>query len=351
MAQNINSESRADACGENAAAEHDNNQYESTVLCQTEQEQTACQSAKPEDSAAEAEEAAPVKVEIIGIRFKSAGKVYYFDPAGLNLAVGDNVIVETVRGVEFGTVAIANRKVSSREVITPLRKVLRAATSEDIQRRAKAAATEDRAKKVWEEKALECKLEMDLVDVEYSFDGSKLLFYFTADGRVDFRSFVKELAGVFKTRIELRQIGVRDEAKQVGGLGICGRPFCCSTFLNDFQQVSIKMAKEQGLSLNSAKISGTCGRLMCCLRYENELYEEESKKTPKVDSIVETPSGKGYVIENNVLAGLVKVAFTERDANAAPEIFHRDDVKVIGKRSGNKKNHDDLNELKSLEKD
>jgi len=266
-------------------------------------------------------------LEIVGIRFKAAGKIYYFDPVDIKLEPQDNVIVETARGSEFGTVAIGNKQVEEREVISPLKKVIRIATAADEKKVAENRKIEKRAADVWEKKITEHTLDMTLVDVEYAFDNSKLLFYFTAEGRVDFRDFVKELASVFKTRIELRQIGVRDEAKKVGGLGICGRPICCNSFLDDFQQVSIKMAKEQNLSLNSVKISGTCGRLMCCLRYENELYEEESR--PKVDSIVQTPNGKGVVVENNVLCGKIKVVLDETP-DAAPVCFHRDVVKILG---------------------
>ena len=268
-------------------------------------------------------------LEIVGIRFKAAGKIYYFDPVDIKLEPQDNVIVETARGSEFGTVAIGNKQVEEREVISPLKKVIRIATAADEKKVAENRKIEKRAADVWEKKITEHTLDMTLVDVEYAFDNSKLLFYFTAEGRVDFRDFVKELASVFKTRIELRQIGVRDEAKKVGGLGICGRPICCNSFLDDFQQVSIKMAKEKNLSLNSVKISGTCGRLMCCLRYENELYEEESRLTPKVDSIVQTPNGKGVVVENNVLCGKIKVVLDETP-DAAPVCFHRDVVKILG---------------------
>jgi len=247
------------------------------------------------------------KVEIVGVRFKPVGKIYYFDPAGIELCTEDGVILETARGVEYGNVAIPNRMVPVSEIVSPLKKIIRKATAEDFEKLEKNREVEAHARQIWAGQVEKHGLDMTLVDVEYTFDNTKLLFYFTAEGRVDFRNFVKDVAAVFKTRIELRQIGVRDEAKQVGGFGVCGREFCCRTFLDEFQQVSIKMAKEQGLSLNSVKISGTCGRLMCCLRYESDTYEEELKKTPAVDSIVETPDGKGVVVESNVLAGLVKV--------------------------------------------
>ena len=270
------------------------------------------------------------EVEIVGVRFKPVGKIYYFDPCGLSLENEQGVILETARGIEFGTVAIPNRMVSSSEIVTPLKKIIRAATPEDIKKLEKNREVEARARQVWAVQVQNHKLEMTLVDVEYTFDNSKLLFYFTAEGRIDFRNFVKDVAAVFKTRIELRQIGVRDEAKQIGGYGVCGREFCCRTFLDEFQQVSIKMAKEQGLSLNSVKISGTCGRLMCCLRYESQVYEEEIKKTPPVDSIVETPDGKGVVVESNILAGLIKVRL-DSARDTAPRLFSREQVKVVGK--------------------
>ena len=224
--------------------------------------------------------------EIIGVRFKEVGKIYYFDPNGGSYRVGEPVVVETSRGTECGTVAISNREVDQTRVVKPLKKVTRPATQEDLRRVEENHKKEEKAFRIAQEKIALCKLEMKLVEVEYAFDGSKILFYFTADGRVDFRELVKELAGVFRTRIELRQIGVRDEAKMLGGLGICGRPFCCASFLGEFQPVSIKMAKEQGLSLNPTKISGACGRLMCCLKYEQDAYEDLLRSTPKVGAIV-----------------------------------------------------------------
>ncbi len=267
--------------------------------------------------------------EIVGIRFKEVGKIYYFNPDGLNFSVGEKAIVETSRGIEYGHVLVANKTVPAEKVVLPLKKVIRKATEDDTRRVAENEEVAERAKAIFKEKCAQHKLEMDLVDAEMTFDNSKLLFYFTSEGRVDFREFVKDMAAVFKTRIELRQIGVRDEAKQLGGLGICGREFCCHAFLSDFDQVSIKMAKEQGLSLNSAKISGTCGRLMCCLRYENDVYEEEIKKTPRVGSIVTTPSGKGTVVDANPLAGLVRVCL-DSNKDASPVQFVREQVKVIG---------------------
>jgi cell fate regulator YaaT (PSP1 superfamily) len=266
--------------------------------------------------------------EVVGVRFKEVGKVYYFDPDGKNLKKGDRVIVETVRGIECGEVAMDNREVPEDQIVKPLKKLIREATPEDLAAAEKIAAKEKEAYEVCCQKIIQHKLEMKLVEVEYTFDGSKVLFYFTADGRIDFRDLVKDLASVFRTRIELRQIGVRDESKMIGGLGMCGRAFCCSTFLGDFQPVSIKMAKEQGLSLNPVKISGTCGRLMCCLKYEQNAYEYLLKITPKQGAIVETAEGKGVVIENNLLTGRLKVRL-DRNTEAPPQYFQRDDVKII----------------------
>lgn len=245
--------------------------------------------------------------EVIGVRFKKVGKVYYFDPCGEKVAAGQNVVVETARGIEYGETVLDNREVDDEELVKPLKKLIRVATEEDAQvveennRKAKEAFT------ICEKKIADHKLEMKLVAVEYTFDLNKVLFYFTADGRVDFRELVKDLAAVFRTRIELRQIGVRDEAKMLGGLGVCGRPLCCSSFLDDFQPVSINMAKEQNLSLNPTKISGTCGRLMCCLKYEHEVYEELSKVTPRPDSLVNTPEGRGTVVDASMLRGTCRV--------------------------------------------
>ncbi len=297
-------------------------------------DQPTAETLEDEASAEAGTESAPTEheeYEIVGIRFKKSGKIYYFDPDGIKLNEGSNAIVETARGVEYGNVALSNRKVKEHEVVLPLRKVLRAATPEDEQRHEENIAREKEAFDLCAAKIADHKLDMKLIDVEYTFDNNKLLFYFTADGRIDFRELVKDLASVFRTRIELRQIGIRDEAKLLGGLGICGRPFCCSSFLGDFVQVSIKMAKDQNLSLNSAKISGACGRLMCCLRYEYDTYEEELKKTPKMDSTVRTPDGDGTVVEVRPLAEQVKVKlFKDPDQ---PKVYHRDSVslKVAGK--------------------
>ncbi|WP_312640936.1 stage 0 sporulation family protein [Hydrogenoanaerobacterium sp.] len=265
--------------------------------------------------------------EVIGVRFKNVGKVYYFDPDGQEMELAQRVIVETARGVECGEVAMPNRQVSDSEIVKPLKKVIRIANKEDLGQVERNKQREKQAFSICESKIAAHKLDMKLVDVEYTFDNNKILFYFTADGRVDFRDLVKDLASVFRTRIELRQIGVRDEAKMLGGLGICGKPFCCSTFLGEFQPVSIKMAKEQGLSLNPTKISGTCGRLMCCLKYEQEAYEDLLRRTPKQGAFVSTPDGRGTVVEVNLLTGMLKVKIEKSDG--AARLFNKDQVKVI----------------------
>ena len=245
--------------------------------------------------------------KVIGVRFKANGKSYYFSPGDLELQQGDHVIVETARGTECGEVAKGPHDVPDSSIVKPLKTVTRMADAVDVRRMQQNRADEKRAFSVCEERIAKHKLDMKLVDVEYTLDRNKILFYFTADGRIDFRDLVKDLAGVFRTRIELRQIGVRDESKMLGGLGICGQPFCCSRFLRDFQPVSIKMAKEQGLSLNPAKISGSCGRLMCCLAYEQPAYEYLNRITPGVGSIVKTPEGVGAVVETNVISGTLRV--------------------------------------------
>lgn len=285
--------------------------------------------------------------EVIGVRFKEVGKVYYFDPDNTKLSVGDRVIVETARGVECGEVAMANRMINDNAIVQPLKKLLRVATEEDLKKLEENKEKEKKALEICEKKIAFHKLDMKLVDVEYTFDNNKILFYFTADGRVDFRSLVKDLASVFRTRIELRQIGVRDEAKMLGGLGVCGRPFCCSGFLGEFQPVSIKMAKEQGLSLSPVKISGTCGRLMCCLKYEQEAYSDLLKTTPKIGAIVKTPEGKGTVVEQNLITGILKVRMDDAPA-AAPQSFKVKEVKVI-KDAQIRVDKKELEELKGLE--
>lgn len=267
-------------------------------------------------------------VKVIGVRFRTAGKIYYFDPLNFQVKRGDHVIVETARGVEYGTVVGSPREVEDDKVVQPLKPVLRVATERDDEQEAGNKAKEKEAFKICQEKIRKHGLEMKLIDAEYTFDNNKVLFYFTADGRVDFRELVKDLAGVFRTRIELRQIGVRDESKMVGGFGICGRPFCCNSFLGDFQPVSIKMAKEQGLSLNPVKISGTCGRLMCCLKYEQEAYEHLLRHTPKIGAIVETREGRGTVVDNNLLTGMLKIRL-DRRPDAAPVLIERHEVKLI----------------------
>ncbi len=265
---------------------------------------------------------------VVGVRFKDVGKVYYFEPTDEVYAKGDKVIVETVRGVECGEIAMEPKEISDSEIVKPLKKIIRKATQNDLRKLEENKKKEADAFRICEQKIEKHKLEMKLVNVEYTLDGSKILFYFTADNRVDFRELVKDLAGTFRTRIELRQIGVRDEAKMLGGLGICGRPFCCSSHMGDFQPVSIKMAKEQGLSLNPVKISGTCGRLMCCLKYEQDSYEHLLRVTPKIGAVVETRDGRGTVTETNLLTGMIKVSL-ERSPDAAPILIHRHDVKVL----------------------
>ncbi len=269
----------------------------------------------------------PEEVEIIGVKFKPSGKVYYFDANKQSASTENSVIVETARGLEIGTVAVANKMVKQNEIVAPLRSVIRIANDADLKHAQENKQKEAEAFEICKTKIAEHKLDMNLVEAEYTFDNSKLLFYFTSDGRVDFRELVKDLASVFRTRIELRQIGIRDEAKLLGGLGVCGRPFCCSSFLSDFVQVSIKMAKEQNFSLNSAKISGACGRLMCCLRYEHETYEEAIKKTPPLGSTVKTANGNGVVIETNPLAGQIKVRL--EDKPESPKSYSVSDVTLL----------------------
>ncbi len=266
-------------------------------------------------------------IEVVGIKFRNGSKIYYFSPLDIKFERGEHAIVETVRGVEYGEIALGNKLVGQSEVVFPLKPVLRKATKEDDERNAENRKLEENAKPIWHEKVTKNGLDMQLVDVEYTHDNAKLCFYFTADGRVDFRELVKDLAGVFRTRIELRQIGVRDEAKLFGGLGSCGRPFCCNTFLPDFAQVSIKMAKEQNLSLSSSKISGTCGRLMCCLRFEHDTYEREYATFPKVDTIVDTPKGRGVIVESSFLTGKIKVKMNN---DQSLKVFGKSELKPLG---------------------
>ena len=279
---------------------------------------------------------APETAEVVDIQFRAGQKVYYFDPAGYACKAGDHVIIDTARGPEYGICTAGNHKIPMKDVVAPLRCVLRHATAEDERTVARNRAEEKRAFDICMQKITEHGLDMQLVSAEYSFDGSKILFFFTADERVDFRELVKNLASVFHTRIELRQIGVRDKAKMVGGLGICGRPFCCASFLDDFQPVSIKMAKTQNLSLNPTKISGTCGRLMCCLKYEQDAYEDLLRTAPKVESFVDTPEGRGTVVEVDLLRQRVKVRM--EDAPETIAVFANADIAIL--RSGKAKKND-----------
>ena len=279
---------------------------------------------------------AEATVEVVDIQFRPGQKVYFFDPNGLQLQAGDHVIIDTARGPEYGTCTGGNHQIRQKDVVSPLRCVLRVATAHDEKIAAENKAKEKRAHEVCLQKIADHGLDMQLVSAEVSFDGSKILFFFTADERVDFRELVKNLASIFHTRIELRQIGVRDKAKMVGGLGICGRPFCCASFLDDFQPVSIKMAKTQNLSLNPTKISGTCGRLMCCLKYEQEAYEDLIRNSPKVDSFVDTPEGRGTVIELDLLRSRVKVRM--EDAPETVSLFANSEIAVL--RNGKAKKND-----------
>ena len=265
--------------------------------------------------------------EIVSVRFRPGGKQYYFDPAGLELAEGQNVIVETGKGLEYGTCVRRNTMVEDESVVQPLRPVVRLATEKDEKQVRENRGKEKEALRTCQKLVERHGLDMKLVQVEYSFDGSKILFFFTSDGRVDFRALVKDLAGIFRARIELRQIGVRDEARMLGGFGICGKPFCCAQFLDEFQPVSIKMAKTQNLSLNPTKISGTCGRLMCCLKYEQEAYEDAVKRMPKAESFVETPEGVGTVSAVNLLREQVKVRL--EDTPDTPKTFHNCEICVV----------------------
>ena len=269
-------------------------------------------------------------IKVIGVRFKKAGKIYYFSPAEFNIEKGNYVIVETARGIEFGECVVGMKEIKEEEIVSPLKNVIRIADEKDINKHKENKNKEEKALEICLKKIQEHNLDMKLIDVEYTFDNNKVIFYFTADGRVDFRELVKDLATIFKTRIELRQIGVRDEAKMIGGLGPCGRPMCCSTFLGDFASVSIKMAKEQNLSLNPTKISGICGRLMCCLNYEQSTYEDIRKRLPKVGAIVKTEEGTGPVIGNSIVKEMVKVKLKKGDEEVVQEF----DIKEIELVSG-----------------
>ena len=285
---------------------------------------------------------------VIGVRFRYAGKVYYFDPVDIKLEQGEMVIVETARGVECGEVVNPAREVDESEVVAPLKKVMRKATEEDLNQVEENRKKSEEAYQICLEKIQKHNLDMKLIDVEYTFDNNKILFYFTADGRIDFRELVKDLAAVFRTRIELRQIGVRDEAKMMGGLGVCGRSLCCSTHLTEFHPVSIKMAKEQSLSLNPTKISGTCGRLMCCLKYEQEAYDDLLRRIPRVGALVQTPVGTGSVMYVSLLEEKVKVKL---DNNNDPDLkeYHVSEIKLIKDVEKAPEPEEDIEILKELE--
>ena len=294
--------------------------------------------------------------KIIGVRFKKPGKIYFFDPGNLEINKNDNVIVETTMGEEIGIVVIPKREIKEEKLTTPLKKVIRVANKNDLDSLEKYKKKEPEALKICKEKIKKYKLDMNLIDVEYKFDGSKILFYFTADGRIDFRELVKDLASVFRTRIELRQIGVRDEVKRIGGNGVCGRELCCCTFLNNFETVSIKMAKEQNIALNPSKISGNCGRLMCCLKYEQDVYSEKLSRLPKVGALVKTEVGEGTVEGVEVLKEVLKVKIKDGDDYTYRK-FDAKDVKVVKDSKNNnvideeeKQNLKELQELEKLEK-
>lgn len=290
---------------------------------------------------------------IIGVRFKKPGKIYFFDPDGIEIEQGEHVIVETAMGKEYGEVAIANRTIPDDKLVKPLKKIIRVATNKDKKQHEENKEKEKEALKICEKKIKEHGLDMKLTDVEYKFDRSKLLFFFKADGRIDFRDLVKDLAAIFKTRIELRQIGVRDEVRKIGGNGVCGRELCCCSFLNDFDIVSIKMAKEQSASLNPSKISGNCGRLMCCLKYEQNVYEEKNSRLPREGAIVETADGKGVVCGVETLKEKIKVQF-ENEEGKSYKTYDAADIKILknpkAKKSDANANKEDLENLKELEK-
>lgn len=279
-------------------------------------------------------------VTIIGIRFNNTGKVYYFSPGELDIKAGQKVLVETARGIECADVIIGIRDVDESKIVAPLKDVIRIATDEDLEIHAQNKVKEKEAFKICNECIKKHNLEMKLIDVEYTFDNNKIMFFFIADSRIDFRDLVKDLASIFKTRIELRQVGVRDQAKTVGGLGICGRPICCASSMPDFQPVSIKMAKEQNLSLNPTKISGTCGRLMCCLKYEQEAYEDALSRLPGVGSIVDTPEGRGVVEDVNLLRETLKVKLSN-ETESKLIVFKAEEVTIVKKKHSH---HNHLNE-------
>lgn len=285
---------------------------------------------------------------IIGVRFKKPGKIYFFDPGDLQVDLKDYVIVETSQGEEMGEVAICNRKLPDEKLVAPLKPIIRIATEEDKKHNEENKKKEKEAFEICQQKIKKHKLDMNLLDVEYKFDNSKILFFFTADGRIDFRELVKDLAAIYKTRIELRQIGVRDEVKRIGGNGVCGRELCCCSFLSDFEAVSIKMAKEQNISLNPSKISGNCGRLMCCLKYESDVYEEKLKRLPNVGAIVKTEDGEGEVDNIETLKEVVRVKIKDGDGYFYKK-YNAKDVKIIKNNSLSKIDEEELKNKKELE--
>ena len=292
---------------------------------------------------------------IVGVRFKRPGKIYFFDSGNLKLNYHDKVIVETSMGEDLGEVASYKRNMPENNLANPLKKIIRIATSKDLKHYDENKKKEEEAFRICEEKIKKYKLDMHLIDVEYTFDNTKILFYFTADGRIDFRDLVKELASIFKTRIELRQIGVRDEVKRIGGNGVCGRELCCCSFLSDFETVSIKMAKEQNIALNPSKISGNCGRLMCCLKYEQEVYEDKLRRLPKIGSTVKTSDGEGIVDSVETLKEIVRVKFKDEDDNNFYKKYPASEIKIIKSASvenvdeEEKQNFKELQELEKLE--
>ena len=313
---------------------------------------------------------------VVGVKFKNAGKMYYFSPGEMHVEIGDNVIVETARGLEFGTVCLGEKQVDESELVAPLKSIIRVATENDYKKHQENLSKKEEALRLCQEKIDAHKLEMKLIDVEYTFDNSKVVFYFTADGRVDFRELVKDLAAVFRMRIELRQIGARDEAKMIGGVGNCGRGLCCNTWLRDFEPVSIKMAKVQNLSLNTTKISGICGRLMCCLKYENEIYTELKKGMPSPGERIRTPDGVAVVTDVNILENLIKTRLVVEEASKSNDneeklstefyTYGKEEIKRLGKKgskgggNGSRKHKDDdfsgldeeqLKEIKKLMKE
>ena len=285
---------------------------------------------------------------IVGVRFRKPGKIYFFDPSELEINQKDRVIVETSMGEEIGEVVISKREMPEEKIATPLKKVIRVATNKDLKHAEDNKKKEKEAFKICQEKIKKHNLEMNLIDVEYKFDNSKILFYFTAEGRVDFRELVKDLASVFKTRIELRQIGVRDEVKRIGGNGVCGRELCCCSFLGNFETVSIKMAKEQNISLNPSKISGNCGRLMCCLKYEQEVYEEKQKRLPKVGAIVKTEDGEGVVDSVEILKESIRVQLRDNDGFYYKK-YKAEDIKIIKNQEKDELDPEEVQNLKELE--